>query len=74
MKLEHQEVVEEVQDWEQAACEKAKERKSELALAQKQMEHLWKKEADIEAGRQDADGKIKSVKVCNKSYQHWPKS
>ena len=57
MKLEHQEIVEEVQDQEQAVHEKAKEQKSELALAWKQMERLRKKEADIEAGRQDADGK-----------------
>ena len=64
MKLEHQERVKEICDREEAACEKAKEQKSELALTQKQREQLQKKEADIEAGRQDADRKIRSTKVC----------
>ena len=51
MRLEHQEHVDEIRANEEVACQKAKERKVDLALAWKQRERLRKKEAEIESGK-----------------------
>lgn len=63
MRLEHQEHVDKIRANEEVACQKAKERKADLTLARKQRERLRKKEAEIESGKRDANGKIRVIKV-----------
>ena len=64
MRLKHQEHVDEIRARKEVACQKAKEPKADLVLAWKQREHLRKKEAEIELGKQDANRKIRITKVC----------